>query len=168
MLTVDVRDLVGNPGASREIHLEEPVGGLATPLAEVPADRLVEVDVLLESVVEGILVSGSVAGPVRLRCARCLTEFDDQVAVGVRELFASDPGEDSDEYPLAGDEMDLEPMVRDAVVLQLPFSPLCRPDCLGLCERCGGDRNRNECACPPEADPRWAGLEALFDEPDQP
>lgn len=166
MLTVDVRDLLGHPGATREVHLEEPVGGLATPLAEVPADSPVEVDVRLESVIEGILVSGSVAGRIRMRCARCLTEFDDQVAVGVRELFAPQPEEDADEYPVQGDHMDLEPMVRDAVVLELPFSPLCRADCQGLCERCGGDRNRAECSCPPEVDPRWAGLDALFDEPD--
>jgi uncharacterized protein len=160
---VDVRDLVGQPGAYREVHLAEPVVGLSAPLAEVPADVPVAVDVVMESVVEGILVSGRVAGPVKLRCARCLTEFEDGLSVPVRELFAPDPEEDADEYPLEEDHLNLEPMVRDAVVLQLPFSPLCRPDCLGLCERCGGDRNRAECACPPVTDPRWSGLQALLE-----
>jgi uncharacterized protein len=55
--------------------------------------------------------------------------------------------------------------VRDAVVLEMPFSPLCRPDCLGLCARCGGDRNLGECSCGPEVDPRWGALDDIrFDD----
>jgi DUF177 domain-containing protein len=162
MTHVDVRDLVGKPGAARAVRLAEPVVGLATPMAEVPADAPVAIDVLLESVMEGILVSGRVAGPLRLRCARCLTEFDSDLDVDVRELFAAQPDAEADDYPLEGDHLNLEPMVRDALVLQLPFSPLCRPDCLGLCERCGGDRNRQECSCGPVTDPRWSGLDALL------
>jgi uncharacterized protein len=54
-------------------------------------------------------------------------------------------------------------MVRDAVVLEMPFSPLCRPDCLGLCEVCGGDRNLGECPGHETTDPRWAALEVLLD-----
>ena len=79
--------------------------------------------------------------------------------VPVQELFA--PGaepDDEHEYPLVEGHLDLEPMIRDAVVPSLPFAPLCRPDCLGLCERCGGDRNLGECSCPPETDPRWSPL----------
>jgi uncharacterized protein len=52
-------------------------------------------------------------------------------------------------------------MIRDAVVPAMPFAPLCRPDCQGLCERCGGDRNSAECVCPPEIDSRWAPLASL-------
>ena len=168
MTHVDVRDLVGHPGASRAVHLAEPLVGLATPMAEVPAEAPLAVDVLLESVMEGILVSGRVAGPLLLRCARCLTEFDSDLDVNVRELFAANPDAEADDYPLEEDHVNLEPMVRDAVVLELPFSPLCRPDCRGLCERCGGDRNREECACGPDVDPRWSGLEALLADLDVP
>ncbi len=160
---VDVRDLVGRPGATREVHLAEQVEGLTSPLAEVPPGEAVEVDLLLESIVEGVFASGQVLGPLTLRCARCLTEFRGEVSVRVRELFARGADPDDDRYPLADDVIDLEPMVRDAVVLQLPFSPLCRPDCQGLCSRCGGDHNRGQCSCGPEVDPRWAGLEALLD-----
>jgi uncharacterized protein len=158
---VDVRDLIARPGSSREVHVAQGIRGLATGLAEVPPESPVRVDVLMESLVEGILVSGPLSGTVEYRCARCLRSFTDQFLIEVTELFASDASEDDDEYPLGDGMIDLEPMVRDAVLLSMPFSPLCRPDCLGLCERCGGDRNLGECHCPPRRDPRWAGLESL-------
>jgi uncharacterized protein len=157
---VDVRDLLESPGASRRVRREERVEGLATELAEVPTENPVRIDVLLESVVEGILVSGPLSGHIRYRCARCLKPFSREFQVEVTELFA--PGaEEEDAYPIGDGELDLEPMVRDAVVLSMPFSPICRPDCMGLCERCGGDRNLGECSCPPAADPRWAPLRDL-------
>jgi uncharacterized protein len=149
---VDVRDLIARPGSSREVHIAQGIRGLATGLAEVPPESPVRVDVLMESLLSGM---------VEYRCARCLRSFTDQFLIEVTELFASDASEDDDEYPLGDGMIDLEPMVRDAVLLSMPFSPLCRPDCLGLCERCGGDRNLGECHCPPRRDPRWAGLESL-------
>src|SRR5262249_19566905 len=79
----------------------------------------------------------------------------------VHELFAPDASDDGDVYPVSDGTVDLEPLIRDAVLLAMPFAPLCRPGCLGLCERCGGDRNLNECTCAPEADPRWAALEPV-------
>jgi uncharacterized protein len=156
---VDVRDLLGKPGSSRRVQLAEPVEGLATELAQVPAP--VRIDVLLESVVEGILVSGPVSGRMALRCARCLKPFDASFRVDVMELYAAGAAPEDDAYPLGDGAIDLEPMVRDAVVLSMPFSPLCKEDCLGLCERCGGDRNLGECDCPPAIDPRWGALERL-------
>jgi uncharacterized protein len=156
---VDVRDLVGQPGTSRQVQVADRIEGLATELAEVPSP--VRVDVLLESVVEGILVSGPVSGQMAFRCARCLKPFSHGFTLDVTELFAPAPSEEDDAYPLGEGAIDLEPMVRDAVVLSMPFSPLCREDCLGLCERCGGDRNLDECTCPPATDPRWAALEGL-------
>lgn len=164
MHEIDVRDLVDQPGSAKHVRVDEPVGGLQTELAVVPDDERLEGDLLLESVVEGIVVRGSVGGRMRLRCARCLREFERDFDVRMDELYAREPGPD-DDYALAEDLMlDPEPMVRDAVVLQMPFAPVCRPDCLGLCERCGGDRNLGECTCAPEVDPRWAGLEVLLDD----
>lgn len=159
---IHVRDLLESPGATKKVHVDEPVEGLHTELADVPADLSLEGDLLLESVVEGIYVTGSVAGRMTLTCARCLREFGSDFDIEMAELFHRDPGPD-DDYALEADlTLDPEPMVRDAVVLQMPFSPLCRPDCKGLCERCGGDRNLGECTCAePAADPRWAGFEAL-------
>ena len=98
-----------------------------------------------------------------MRCARCLKEFDRSFEVEVSELFVQAPDPDADDYPLEPDGgLDPEQMVRDAVGLELPFSPLCRPDCRGLCPICGGDRNLDECPGHVETDPRWAALEGLF------
>jgi uncharacterized protein len=162
MRTIDVRDLVEHPGASRTVHLEEPVPGLRTELAGVPEDSPIAGELTLESVVEGIYVHGSVEGRFAMRCARCLREFERSFDVKMTELFAAAPGPE-DDYALADDlTLDPEPMVRDAVVLEMPFSPLCRPDCKGLCEICGGDRNLGECPGHPQRDPRWAALDTLL------
>jgi uncharacterized protein len=166
MRAIDVRDLLHRPGSAKHVHVDEPIEGLRTELAVVEPQAPIEGDLTLESVVEGIFVTGSVGGRMMLRCARCLKEFEADFDVAMRELYAREPGPE-DDYALADDlTLDPEPMVRDAVVLQMPFSPLCRPDCLGLCERCGGDRNLGECTCGPAVDPRWSALEALLDQDD--
>jgi uncharacterized protein len=164
MREIDVRDLMRHPGASKEVRVDEPVGGgLALELATIPGDEPVHGQLLLESVVDGILVTGPVSGSLHLRCARCLKDVEQPVTVEVQELFAIGAGPDDDDYPLDPEgSLDPEPMIRDALILAMPFSPLCRPDCLGICERCGGDRNLGECSCSPEtADPRWGALDAL-------
>jgi uncharacterized protein len=160
---LDVRDLVGDPGTSRRASVEAPVAGLSTELSRVPQDRPVRADVLIEALVEGLLVSGELSGTVSATCARCLTAFEAPFRLEVEERFVpvAGPGtEDPDAYPLPADGViDLEPVVRDAVIPAMPFSPLCRPDCEGLCPRCGGDRNLGECRCGPEvADHRWTAL----------
>ncbi len=163
MRAIDVRDLLDHPASSKTVHVDEALEGLHTELADVPEDLPLEGDLVLESVVEGVYVTGSVAGRMTMRCARCLKEFAKDFDVEMGEVFVRDAGRD-DDYALERDlTLDPEPMVRDAVVLSMPFSPLCRPDCLGLCERCGGDRNLGECTCTgPPADPRRVGLEGLI------
>jgi uncharacterized protein len=171
---IDVHDLLGHPGASRRHDVIGTVDGLATELVAVPDDAPIGGSLLLESVVEGILVSGSIAGAWRLRCARCLTEWNEPFSVEVRELFtgaehtASDPDDDLDEdtYTLADDQIDLEQPIRDLVGVEMPFAPLCRPDCRGLCETCGGNRNLGECPGHEVLDPRFAVLADLL--PDLP
>lgn len=160
---LDVRDLIGHPGASRSVRVEWPIEGLGTELAEVRDDVAASVDLLLEALVEGILVSGTLRGLFGLRCARCLVEFERPFTVEVYEMFVPEPDEDTDDYPLdtARGELALDQMVRDALGVELPFSPLCRPDCQGLCPVCGGDRNLGECPGHAEVDPRWAALERL-------
>jgi uncharacterized protein len=144
--------------------VDEAVTGLHTELAEVPEGAHLAGDLTLESVVEGIYVRGSVEGHMTLRCARCLKGFERDFDIQLQELYVREAGPD-DDYALDPDlGLDPEPMVRDAVVLAMPFSPLCRPDCLGLCERCGGDRNLGECSCAEPTDPRWAALERFTEE----
>lgn len=161
MEAVDVRDLVGHPGTSRRLSLDGGLEGLRTELVVVPDEAPLHVEVLLESVVEGIFVTGPVSGTMEVACARCLRRDTRAFRVDVAELFAFEPEEEAGEYALGAEELDLEPMIRDVVLLQMPFAPLCRPDCRGLCERCGGDRNLDECSCPPPVDPRWAPLQDL-------
>ena len=142
---IDVRDLVGDPGSSREQPVVGTVEDLATELVRVPDDAPIRADLLLESVVEGILVSGRVEGRWTLRCARCLAEFDQPFHLDLDELFVRHPDEDSDAYPL-GPEGLLE--------------------CQGLCATCGGNRNFGECPGHAEFDQRFAVLADLF--PDLP
>jgi uncharacterized protein len=165
MRAIDIRDLLENPGSSRTVHLEEPVAGLRTELVDVPEDAPINGDLMLESVVDGIYVTGSLGGRFQMRCARCLKPFERDFGVEMTELVSREAGPE-DDYALAEDlTLDPEPMVRDAVGLEMPFAPLCRPDCLGLCEICGGDRNLGECPGHERTDPRWAALDALLDGP---
>lgn len=160
-ITLDVRDLLGSPGASRRVLVAEPVAGLELPLSRVPADRAIEARLLLENVVEGLLVSGAVRGVMVVDCARCLRALEWQFRLEVRELFTPRAIEGLDGYLLANGEVDLEPMLRDAVLLAMPYSPLCRTDCPGLCPRCGSDRNEGPCDCGPQVDDRWSSLSVL-------
>lgn len=165
MRAIDVRDLLEHPGSSKTVRVDEPVPGLSTELVEVSKEEPLEGDLTLESVVEGIYVTGSVGGRMSFRCARCLRPFERAFQIPLQEMVVREPGPD-DDYVLEPDlHLDPEPMVRDAVVLAMPFSPLCTPECLGLCERCGGDRNLGECSCTPQIDPRWAALERFSEEP---
>lgn len=159
--TIDIRDLLEHPGTSRRVHLHEPIAGFQTGLADVPADVAIDGDLLLEGVIEGVYVTGSIAAPVRLTCARCLALFERTVEVRVAELVAREPGPE-DDYRFEEDlHLDPEPIVRDAVGLELPFAPLCRPDCQGICPTCGADRNLSPCSCAAPIDPRWRALEAF-------
>jgi DUF177 domain-containing protein len=163
MRAIDIRDLLESPGSCRTVHLEEPVAGLRTELVDVPEDAPIEGDLVLESVTDGIYVSGSLEGRFQMRCARCLKPFERAFDVEMTELVARELGPE-DDYALAEDlTLDPEPMVRDAVGLEMPFAPLCRPDCRGLCEICGGDRNLGECPGHARTDPRWAALDTLLD-----
>jgi uncharacterized protein len=116
---------------------------------------------------DGVLVSGTVVAPVRAEGGRCLAPVEDEVEVDVLELFAYDPDPEGDTSLMEGDFIDLEPLVRDAVLLGLPLNPVCREDCAGLCAGCG-----EALADLPaghghdETDPRWAALAAVETEPE--
>jgi len=175
---IDTRELGRRPGSSRAVTRQVPVAvslGYADVI-EVPVGATVELDVLLESVVEGVLVTGTASAPTTGECARCLDPLSGRVTVEMTELFAyphsaTEETTDEDEIPrLVDDRIDLEPVVRDAVVLALPQVPLCTPDCAGLCPDCGekwaevGPDHGHE-----KIDPRWAALsERLGESSDRP
>ena len=134
-------------GPRRE-HRSGPISGLAVTWSEVPAGAEVTVDVLLEPVHGGVMVTGTVEAPWEAECRRCLGEARGTVRTEVRELYENrSDGEET--YPISGDQLDLEPLARDAVLLELPPAPLCGEGCQGLCPTCGADLNAGACGCPP-------------------
>ncbi|KAA9135263.1 YceD family protein [Microbacterium caowuchunii] len=130
-------------------------------LVAVEEKSAIELDVKLESVHEGILVSGVAAGQAAGICGRCLTDIVQPVEVEFQELFAY-PGQEAADFEVQDDHVDLEILVRDAIVLSLPFQPVCRPDCPGLDPETGERLAENTVVEPREAlDPRWAALAEL-------
>ncbi|HEY4019948.1 MAG TPA: DUF177 domain-containing protein [Pseudonocardiaceae bacterium] len=169
---IDTRDIGRRPGTSRRYHREAAVEQAFgfEPVIMVPKGSTVTFDVLAESVVEGVLMSGTASAHTEGECSRCLDPFTDSVEIEFTELYAyphslTEATTDEDEvYRIVDDLVDLEPVIRDAIVLSLPHAPLCSPDCPGLCQECGGRRaelgpdHRHE-----KIDPRWAGLADRFD-----
>lgn len=131
----------------------------------VPPGAVVACDLTLVSTPDGVVVTGTLRAPWSGVCGRCATPVDGELLVQVRERFTRtlprEEGDLDDAYPIADDALDLLPMVRDAVVLELPLAPLCRKGCRGLCPWCGGDLNEVRCECEAPRDPRWANLDVL-------
>jgi uncharacterized protein len=160
-----VRDIVRHPGEMREhaftVRLDEQWGeGIVTYAAGSELD----LDVRLESVHEGILVSGTADGEYSGVCGRCLIDIAQPVEVEFQELFAY-PGQEETDFEVQDDHVDLETLVRDAAVLSLPFQPVCQPDCLGLDPRTGERltvSTGTEQAAP--IDPRWSALQQITDQ----
>ena len=155
----NIRDLVNRPGEMRERERSfEVPDQLGEALARIPAGEQLDLEVRLESVHEGILVSATARTTMHAECGRCLTQFSEPFQVDFQELFAYTPSE-ADEYEVHGDHVDLEPSLRDAVVLALPFQPVCRPDCPGLDPESGELREAGAAAVSSaDVDPRWAML----------
>lgn len=164
---VDTHELGRQPGHERDINLEEKAPEeLSLEMIGVPQGSPVRIEGRIESVMEGVLATGEIDVDIHGSCVRCLEAIDYPLAVDFSELFVYDdrPVED-DESRLVGDLLDLELVVRDAVLLDLPTNPLCKPDCRGLCTECGANLNEDpEHAHDAPIDPRWAGLQSLKDD----
>lgn len=174
-LVVDVGRLLRDPGERLHEERAATLPGLGVLGAVVPPDSAVSVDVVIEAMDERSLVAtGEVRALWKAECSRCLRPIAGQVTAVVRELFESPSAtrpqegestlDDQEIYPLVGEQVDLEPLARDAVLLALPPAPLCAEDCAGLCPVCGADRNEGDCGCDTTVrDERWAALDALKD-----
>jgi uncharacterized protein len=132
----------------------------------VPEGAAIELDLRLEAVLEGVLVTGTATVPLEGECARCLDPIASTFEADFQELFVypdtrSGGNADDDELRLEDDLIDLEPVLRDAVLLALPLSPLCRDDCPGLCAECGARLADDPDHHHDVADPRWAALQDL-------
>lgn len=171
---LDTRELGRRPGSQRQVKRTVPApADLGIEVLHVPEGSPIDLDLRLEAVMEGVLVTGSASAELEGECVRCLEPISDDTEVDFQELYLYPDDRDSDEEDdevskLEGDLIDLEPLLRDAVVLALPFQPLCMDDCPGLCPECGmrladDPDHAHEAAI----DPRWAGLAALQQDPDE-
>ena len=136
-LVFDTRTL--GPSALRSLTTTAPApASLGVGLVGVPEGAELELDVQLERVREGVLLTVAVRAPLVAECARCLDPLASTTEVRFTELFAHETSDDdADGYVLDGDLLDIEPALRDALVLELPLAPLCAEDCPGLCSECG-------------------------------
>ena len=145
----------------REVERTVPApADLGLAVISVPEGSDIDLDLRLESVVEGVLVTGTATVQLQGECARCLTDIEDDMSFELQELFFH-PGREmvEDERLIHDESVDLEGPLRDAVVLELPFMPLCRDDCRGLCPECGADLNDNpDHEHELDVDPRWSKL----------
>jgi uncharacterized protein len=168
-LVLDTRELGRRPGSMRTLFRSAPApADLGFDMLGVPQGSPVDLDLRLESVMEGVLVSATARAAVAGECVRCLDPIERSIEVDLQELYAY-PGreradDDDAELPqLEGDLLNLEPVLRDAVVLALPLQPVCRADCPGLCPQCGARLADDPGHAHESSDPRWAALQGLMD-----
>lgn len=172
-LVVGIADLRRNPGTRRQFTESVALAGLAISSAAVPEGASIDVDLELESLSNGLVATGTITTPWEGECRRCLQPMQSRSVAKVREIFEPRPVE-GETYAMADDMVNLEPMVRDAVLLALPLAPLCDEECRGPApetfptgtaievEETEGDTDPG-----PVSDPRWAALADLDFEPDE-
>lgn len=165
-----VRDLVRRPGSHREFDRDFALPErLGTEVMGVPKGADVALRVQCEVVTDGIWVDGTIAARATGECSRCLDEVGLDIEAPVQGLFLypdapREDGDDADDvFEVDGDSIDLEEVVRDAVVTDLPFIPLCSPDCPGLCDQCGARLADDPDHGHEIVDPRWSALESVKD-----
>lgn len=167
-LVVPVTELVKHPGSHRRVQITTESEGLALPEARIADGAPITLDVTFDTLSDGIVVKGTVSAPWAGECRRCLGVAAGVATASVEEIYQEHPLTD-EAFTFDGDAIDLEPMVRENLLVELPLAPLCRVDCAGLCPVCGIDRNLDPCSCDTTpSDPRWGALDALRAQFDQP
>jgi uncharacterized protein len=160
---VSLRELRGSRGTLHTVRsslLIEPL--VADEDSRVPVGAEMVADLTLEAIDGGVAVTGTVSSRWEGECRRCLAGLDGEISSEVRELFLRGGGEDEGTYRMSDDHLNLREMVLDSLFASLPVLPLCRPDCRGICPRCGTDRNLEDCGCAEVGfDPRWSALNVL-------
>ena len=155
-------ELRRRPGTQRHVQVATALPGLAITASHVPDEAELVLDATLESIEGAITVTGTVEVPWAAECRRCLDDVGGVLRVDVNEIFEVSPT-DGETYLIEGDEVDLEPVVRDAALLNLPLAPLCREDCVGPAPETFPALvdGPGEAAEEPPRDPRWAALDQL-------
>ena len=139
---VSVADLLGDPGRRRNVPI---VADVDWHLELSRIGPRLEADLVLESTAGGVLVKGPVSTTVAHTCHRCLTDWEEELAVDVADVMGLDGVDGGDGYPLDDEVADLEQPIRDRLLLETPLLPACREGCLGLCAVCGADLNTGSC-----------------------
>ncbi|WP_438874086.1 YceD family protein [Tessaracoccus lacteus] len=163
-LVFEVHELGRRAGAMKRIDATVPAPAeLVVGVIGVPEGSDIELELTLQSVTEGVLVTGTATAQLRGQCSRCLTGIEGTDSFDIQELYFYPGNEVDEEESLVVDEtIDLEEVLRDTVVLELPFTPLCEDDCLGLCPDCGFNRNLDPTHTHGDRiDPRWSKLTGL-------
>lgn len=163
---VDVGRLRHQGGAVMEVERRGEIAGLEMRDSWVPPGAEVTVRAALEAAGDRVVVRAVISAPFEGSCRRCLGIASGRVEVEATEVFSTegDGAGGSYEllYPISGEILDLAALARDAILLELPQAPLCRPDCAGICPTCGAELNEGPCGCEPAGgDPRWAALDEL-------
>lgn len=160
-LRVNAFEMLRRPGTVKIIRLDVDPSVLDLDDPRLLPGSEIVIDLTCESFSDGIVVRGLVSGSFHGECRRCLKPIVGRIDAEVNELYqitVTDP----DAFPIEGDQIDLVPMVRETVLLELPDAPVCSVDCAGLCSTCGQDLNKGSCSCPrEEVDPRWSVLDSL-------
>ena len=166
-LVFDTRSLGRRAGTEKTVdRVVEAPADLGHDVIGVAEGSPIDIELRLEAVMDGVLATGTASAHVVGECVRCLRAIDEELVVDLQELYVYEPSNDEDELALEDDLLDLEPVLRDAVVLALPLNPVCDPECPGLCPECGArladdpDHTHGEAI-----DPRWAALSQLTDDP---
>ena len=180
---LNTHDLPRRAGEMKEdeLDIEAPVR-IGVPLIGIPEGYIIEADVRLESVTEGVLLSAEIYAVALGECIRCLDPVEQVIDRKIQELYRYEPTNEKgrkkrrededvdldaeDELQMEGDQMNLEMPIIDAIILALSVNPLCDEECMGLCPDCGEkweslpDDHRHEVV-----DARWSGLASLLEKP---
>jgi uncharacterized protein len=157
---VPIGALRKRPGTHQAVEVSAPIPEMAISDAWVPDEAEVSFSGAIESVIGGAVVRGRIRAPFEGTCRRCLEAARGVLEIDVHEICTDEADADLS-YPIGSDWLDLEPIVHDACILELPIAPLCRQDCQGLCPLCGANHNHETCSCEAAADPRWSALAVL-------
>lgn len=177
-LVFDTHELGRRPGALQRLTrtVDAPKDFGIQGVIGVPEGAPVELDLRLESVMEGVLVTGTARAKAEGECVRCLEPLEQQLVAAFQEMFsypdaddrgrpvaepADDAEEDEDRLFVEDGLIGLEPVLRDAVVLALPMQPVCQEDCPGLCSECGARLADDPDHHHDAVDIRWAALQGL-------
>ena len=158
--------IIDCPGASvpfsTSVDLSDLCFGVSYPVSEP-----VKAEGMVRNTAGVLVMTGSITTCIHGTCDRCASEFDREINLPINVVLvtemANEENEDEWVFPLEGDSADLEDIVRTVFVLNMDSKLLCKPDCKGLCCRCGKNLNEGPCSCQKELDPRFAALRQLLE-----